>query len=204
MLTYSVAGDLRFISHHDTLRLFQRAFARADVPVRYTEGFNPRPRIIIPVPRPVGVASDDEALIVETDGPIDPERILQALSEQTPAELRVLGVRRLQAGERPQPARVRYRIEPAEPPIPDLASRITRLLETEVVPVQRVHVTKGTRQTVNIRPYIADLLLDDQAVLMTLIVTGSGTAKPSEVAAALGYDPGAVNHRVRRLEIQWH
>jgi DNA-binding MarR family transcriptional regulator len=40
-------------------------------------------------------------------------------------------------------------------------------------------------------------------VIMTLVVTESGTAKPSEIATLLGYDPGAVNHRVRRLEIQW-
>ncbi|GAF87148.1 unnamed protein product, partial [marine sediment metagenome] len=54
---YDVDGDLRFISHHDMLRLFARSLARAALPVRFSEGFNPHPRLSIPLPRPVGVAS---------------------------------------------------------------------------------------------------------------------------------------------------
>ena len=62
-LEYTIGGDLRFISHRDTLRLFQRAVARAALPVRFTEGFNPHPRMMIPLPRPVGVASQAETLV---------------------------------------------------------------------------------------------------------------------------------------------
>ncbi len=203
MFTYSVSGDLRFISHHDTLRFFQRALARAAVPVRFTEGFNPRPRIMIPLPRPVGVASNHEAVVVETDGPIDPPQGLHALASQCPADLKMIGVRRLAPGEKPRPACVRYEIDPADPPIPDLPDRVRSLLEAQVVPYERVHPKKATRRTVNLRDYIADLYLVERAVVLSLKVTESGTAKPSEVAALLGYDPGAVNHLVRRLEIQW-
>jgi radical SAM-linked protein len=157
----------------------------------------------IPLPRPVGVASDHEAVVIETIGPVDPVAVLQSLERQTPADLHVIDVRRLSPGEKPKPARVRYALEPAEPPIPDLPDRVRNLLESKIVPIERVHPKKGKRQRVDLRPYIVDLLLERQAVIMTLIVTGDGTAKPSEVAALLGYDPGAVNHRVRRLEIQW-
>ena len=64
---FSVTGDLRFISHRDTIRVFQRALARASLPVRYSEGFNPHPRLSLPLPRPVGVASEAEIIIVEFD-----------------------------------------------------------------------------------------------------------------------------------------
>ena len=48
MLTFRIDGDLRFISHLDTVRLFRRACARAGLPVRYSQGFNPQPRIVLP------------------------------------------------------------------------------------------------------------------------------------------------------------
>mgnify|MGYP001608428956 CR=1 FL=1 len=98
MLTFSIAGDLRFISHHDTLRLFQRALARAALPVRHSEGFNPHPRMTLPLPRPVGIASDAEAVIVEFDQSVAPDDLLQRLQRHTPADLNLFGVRRLAVG----------------------------------------------------------------------------------------------------------
>ena len=61
---FSVTGDLRFISHRDTVRVFQRALARAALPVAYSEGFNPHPRLSLPLPRAVGVASEAELMDV--------------------------------------------------------------------------------------------------------------------------------------------
>ena len=81
VFTFSVTGDLRFISHRDTLRLLQRAVARADLPVRFSEGYNPHPRIAIPLPRPVGVASDDEAVVIEFERIIDGIRIQLGVEE---------------------------------------------------------------------------------------------------------------------------
>src|SRR3990172_12933571 len=95
LFAYSIDGDLRFISHHDTLRLFRRALARADLPVRHSEGFNPHPRLMIPLPRPVGVASCAEVIVVETERPIDPDDALQRLERQTPEGIAMLSSRRL-------------------------------------------------------------------------------------------------------------
>ena len=55
---------MRFLSHAETARVLQRACVRAAVPVRYSEGFNPHPRLSLPLPRPVGVESEDELLVV--------------------------------------------------------------------------------------------------------------------------------------------
>ncbi len=204
MLTFSIAGDLRFISHHDTLRLFQRALARAALPVRHSEGFNPHPRMTLPLPRPVGIASDAEAVIVEFDQSVAPDDLLQRLQRHTPADLNLFGVRRLAVGEHPRPNTVRYRIDPAETLIPDLAERACRLLASSVVPVERTNPKKrGAVEVVDIRPYLVDIQTDDQAAVITLRVTGAGTAKPAEVASFLGHPPGPMNHRIRRLEIQW-
>ncbi len=59
---FKVEGSLRFLSHAETLRLLQRACVRAGLALRYSEGFNPHPKFSLPLPRPVGVESEDELL----------------------------------------------------------------------------------------------------------------------------------------------
>lgn len=70
---FKVEGSLRFLSHAETLRLFQRACVRAGLALRYSEGFNPHPKLSLPLPRSVGVESDDELLClwVEREPPAD-------------------------------------------------------------------------------------------------------------------------------------
>ena len=56
----SIRGDIRFISHHDLMRVLGRAARRAGLPVAMSEGFNPRQKISVLLARPVGVASESE------------------------------------------------------------------------------------------------------------------------------------------------
>ena len=200
---YTISGDLRFISHQDTLRLFQRALARATLPVSFTRGFNPHPRMMIPLPRPVGVASEAEMLVVEFDGEIEPATALSALERQTPAGLKVTHARLLQPGERLHPTRVRYRLDPGDLRPADLEARISEVLATDTLDVERPAFGKKQARTVDIRPYLLDIHLDCDAIEFTLAVTGAGTAKPAEVAGLLGYDDNAINHRIRRVEVHW-
>ncbi len=203
MFAYGVGGDLRFISHLDTLRLFRRACARANLPVRYSEGFNPQPRIAIPLPRPVGVASQAESIIIEMEQQIDPDDALDRLARYTPAGIRMLGVRRLESGERPRPDRVRYRVEMGYSTIEDLEVRIRRVLECDTVPVERLNPKDNTTRNVDLRPYLVEMRVDGDAVEFTLRVTDSGTAKPAEIAGLLGCDARSINHRIQRMEIRW-
>ncbi len=203
MFRYTVSGDLRFISHHDTLRLFRRALVRAKLPVRWSEGFNPHPRITIPLPRPVGIASDAEAVVVSTDGPVEPEDAVQSLERHTPADLRMIAARNLKPGEKIEPVLVRYSVEPADSPISNLQARARDLLEADTVQVNRTNPKKARTVLVDLRPYIVDINLKGEEVEFTLRVTNNGTARPAEIAGLLGYQADAINHRIRRLEIQW-
>jgi len=157
----------------------------------------------IPLPRPVGVASEAESIIIETVKPVDPEQMLQCLDRHTPAELRMMRVRPLETGEKPQPDLVRYRLEPAEKQPGDIKAHILRLLESDVVPVERTDPEKKITRTVDIRPYLVDLRVDGDTVEWTLRVTGQGTARPAEIAGLLGFDSKTINHRIRRMEVRW-
>lgn len=57
---YARGKELRFLSHLDMLRLFQRAMRRAGLPLAYTLGFSPRPRLSLAAPLPVGATASRE------------------------------------------------------------------------------------------------------------------------------------------------
>ena len=204
VLTYQVRGDLRFISHHDTVRMFQRAFARAALPVRFTAGFNPHPRMSIPLPRPVGVGSLAEAVVVEFDEPLEGTDWLETLTATMPDGLSLGGARQLDAKERLLPDTVVYRLELADDTPADLAGVIDRVRDASTLEVQRLDHKRGQTRTIDIRPYLVELTFDEGAVVFSLRVTGSGTAKPAEIAGLLGFDPDTINHRICRMKVQWH
>ena len=203
MFVFAIGGDLRFISHHDTLRLFRRALARADIPVRFSEGFNPHPRIMIPLPRPVGIASRAEALVIETERLIDPDHALQRLDDQTPENIRMISVRRLNNRESIIAESGRYRLDLGESAPTDLAARVQTILDSSVVHVQRAIPKSSQTKRVDIRPFITNLSVDGNAVEITLRVMDGRSCKPAEIASLLGCDAGSINHRIERMEVQW-
>ena len=67
-LLFEKTGNAVWISHLDLMRLFQRAFKRADLPLTHSKGFNPRPQVAIALPLSVGVDSKCEILDFDLDG----------------------------------------------------------------------------------------------------------------------------------------
>jgi radical SAM-linked protein len=173
------------------------------LPVRFTEGFNPHPRISIVVPRPVGVASQCEAIVIEFERPVEHDDLLNRLRRQAPRGLTIQDARILQNSERLAAQTVRYRLELTQPVPPDVAERVGQMNNVDKIEIERVHGETGRSQRIDIRPYVSDVRLEKGVVEFSLRVDGQGSAKPSEVAGLLGFDPHAVNHRICRLEIQW-
>ena len=201
--SYCVAGDLRYLSHRDTLRMFRRALARGRFALRFTEGFNPRPRMSIALPRPVGIASETESLLVELTEAIDPDKARERLTQQVPPEITINGARMLEPGSRPVPVEARYRLTVGANPPPDLQASIDRLLGADVAYVSRFSPKLGRTRQIDVRPYVMSVRLAGEAVEFTLRLTQSGGAKPAEIAGRLGYDPGTINHQICRMEVRW-
>ena len=78
---FEKTGTAVWISHLDLMRLFQRAFARANLPLKHTQGFNPRPSVSIALPLSVGMESVCELLDFEVEGNFTPEEITKRLNE---------------------------------------------------------------------------------------------------------------------------
>lgn len=203
MLRFGVTGDLRFISHHDTLRLLRRAMVRAGIPVRYSQGFNPHPRISIPLPKPVGVASHSEAVIFETTSDLDPIELKKSVDEATPANMPVYSCERVGLSDRFQPAMAHYILDASDRSADRLAECVERIMSAERIDIERVVRKRKTTRSLNVREFLADMSLDGNDIRFTLRITEKGTAKPAEIASLFDYDAGAVCHRITRTEVEW-
>lgn len=92
-LLFSKKGNAVWISHLDLMRLFQRAFKRAGLPLTHTQGFNPRPSVSIALPLSVGVESSCELLDFDLEGdPVSDEEIQERLNRLLVEGIRVLQV----------------------------------------------------------------------------------------------------------------
>lgn len=91
-LTFRKAGRLQYISHLDLQRSMARIIARAGLPVWYTKGFNPHPKLVFGVPLPVGVESECELLDLRLDRDIPDEAVKDMLNAKLTDELCVLEV----------------------------------------------------------------------------------------------------------------
>ena len=91
-IRYAKRGRLRFTSHRDFSRAFERAVFRARIPMAYSSGFNPHPRISYAGASPTGAASEAEYLEIALAEITDPDDVRRALVESLPVGLDVLEV----------------------------------------------------------------------------------------------------------------
>lgn len=89
-LTFSKGGYLRFISHLDLMRLFKRAFKRSQISLKFSEGFNPHPKMTFAQPLSLGYSSTCEILDIETREDYFSKEIMDKLNEILPHDIRVL------------------------------------------------------------------------------------------------------------------
>ena len=202
-IRYAVTGDIRFISHHDTLRLFERALARAEIPVRFSEGFNPRPRMTIALPRSVGVASSDELLVLELASPMTSNEVLLRLAKQMPEGLSIVAADALADGDRRLPCEARYELSIDPNDADRLARRASDLLAQPSLTVTRIVPKETTRKVVDIRPYIVAIDVADGRVCWTQSITPTGTARPDETLDALGLPSRDHLHRLLRQRVRY-
>jgi len=196
-----VEGDKRYLSHHDMMRLWERVLRRAELPLRMSQGFNPRPKMSLVEPRSVGIASEAEILEFELADWVNPEAVLGNLRRQVPTDIRIDSLDLLRPTEKARPVAVVY-VATLEAPCVDLEERIARLLAQSEAPVVR-HRPKADKH-LDARPYLEQIeATDGRGVRMVLGTGPTGTVRPDEVLRLLGLDDEAVARAdVHRTEIR--
>jgi radical SAM-linked protein len=91
-LKFSRGEELKFLSHLDLMRLWERALRRAGLPLAYSEGFTPHPQIALAAPLLVGVTSDAELMDVSLSRWISPQSFVAQIEKQLPHGIALLDV----------------------------------------------------------------------------------------------------------------
>lgn len=91
-IVFSKKGMLRFISHLDLVRLFQRVVRRAALPVVISSGFTPRPKISFKRALKLGLESEAEEIVLQMSRPLGPAEIKTLMEKQLPPEIRIMHV----------------------------------------------------------------------------------------------------------------
>jgi radical SAM-linked protein len=219
VVKFRISGALRFLSHAETLRLFQRACKRAGLNIRYSRGFNPRPKLSLPLPRPVGVASDDELLCFrislapgELQAADYESRIEDSLSARLPEGCELLSVSIAEANTSFQPCSVTY-VFTVQPEFVSegLKAAIERLLSSESLNIRRQIIKGkpeiGNRNTkiknVDVRSFLKSIELKKNNIIVECNISPSGTVRVDEILNLLKLDTEKLTLPIWRTSVKW-
>ncbi len=190
-VTFAKEQEIKYVSHLDLMRLWERALRRASVPLLYSMGYNPRPKISIAFPLAVGITGQSEILDVVLETPMPPVDFASSLRRQLPTGVTLLEVEQVYESLPPLQTLVRAAeylaiIEDGEA-VREIEERVNSLLGSDHLPRQR----RGRQY--DLRPLIEDLRLESKGeshcVLgMTLRAGEAGTGRPDEVLAELALE----------------
>ena len=182
-LRFRKSGDLRWISHRDLVRVMERLCRRANLQLRMSEGFHPKPKMSFPSALALGIAGHHEVMEMELVEPIDPRAIHDALAQQAPEGLTICQVESVDAAR----GKCRVRSMTYEFPVPHerrLATEqaIARLRASENYWIQRD--TRSAR--LDLLADLESLDLVDSGVRFRLRAVQQASARPRDVLQAVG------------------
>ena len=188
-VTFAKGEEVKYISHLDLMRLWERALRRAEVPVLHSQGYNPRPKISFAAPLAVGITGQREMMDVMLERPLAPLDFATAVNRQLPVGVTLVEVQEVYAT---LPA-LQTQVQGAEylatvavsEDTRQLEERITSLLASDQLPRRR----RGKEY--DLRPLLEKVWLEmqevDHYVLgMRLRAGEQGTGRPDEVLDELG------------------
>jgi radical SAM-linked protein len=205
-IRFTKTGKVRFVSHRDVARLFERALRKLRLPVAYSEGFSPRPKLSFGLALSVGHESDAEYLDVELTSSVDVERLPHDLTMATPDGILVEAVVELGTGQASLQQAItscQWRIEVLGASTAEVTAAVAEALAAAELPLERVR--KGKTSVADVRPAILDLEVagptGSGVALLAHLATQPVSLRPSELVVALGIE-GLAEGRVRRTH-QW-
>ncbi len=217
--------DLKYLSHLDMMRLFQRALRRSGLPLAYSQGFNPHLRFNLALPLPLGVTGNEEFGELYLEDTVSPPILLKALKPHLPGGLELIDAYNTHASAPSLPSQVHAALYSATPDTVEgeiketyhYKAALERLLAKREIMVSRTR-KKGKTVSTNVRPYIIEANISDvhdgekdfALRLEMLLKAGSeGGVAPAFVTGKVEEELGAVLPRrlfwrLHRIRLYMH
>jgi radical SAM-linked protein len=197
-LRYAKRGRLRFTSHRDFARALERAVRRAGLPVAFSSGFSPHPRISYANASPTGAASEAEYLEISLVEAVDPVAVRTVLDEALPKGLDIIDVVVAGTGalaDRLQASRWQVKLPQVDPAVASRA--VTEFLDRDVVEVERM--TKRGMRRFDCRQAVMEMSVRGDAedsvpcaILELVVRHGTPAVRPDDILAGLRAMAGLV------------
>lgn len=199
-LTYAKGEGIKFISHQDEFRLWERALRRAQLPLLYKRGFNPQPHMQFAAPLGVGFTGEQEYLDVVLAPPVPPDEVVARLRAKLPPAVRLHGAEVLPL-HAPSLAStlvgadytIILYVSDEELSEAVLAARIADFLALGEVCMERQR--KKERYAYNLRPLVFEVkaapydpVAEEHVIFVRVQQRKGATGRPDEVLKALGLD----------------
>ncbi|NLE45394.1 MAG: DUF2344 domain-containing protein [Chloroflexi bacterium] len=202
-VTYAKEGVAIYSSHLDVVRVWERSLRRAGVPMVYSAGFSPRPRLQFATPLPLGHRADSELVDIWLESRVSLESFVESVAPVLPCGFGLRSAREVALDEPAVQTQIRsavYSVEVEWPePRCNVERRVAKLLQADELLLER----KG--KPYDLRPLVEDLTIDAAGnegwvtLSMRLAARGGATARPEAVLSALGMSEAFARFRRTRL-----
>ena len=199
-IRYSKSKNLKYTGNLDIQKIWERSIRRSNLPLAYTKGFHPQPKMNQALPLPLGFTSNYELIDIWFDCLLDEKELKESLSNKLQQGLEIISLSEIPI-ESPK-IQVLVHSVVYECFIPDtiLEDKIRYEIECFLSKSNLQRTRRG--KTYNLRPLIISLALsrtpDNIVVKMELCAKPGHTGRPDEVISTLGIDPsGVIIHRTR-------
>lgn len=210
-LYYEKGESIKFISHQDEFRLWERTLRRANLPLLYKKGFNPQPHIQFAAPLGVGFTGVREPLDITFNPPVPLDELQRKIEEKLPPGVLLhtieevpLKTNALQSQLIGADYTILLYTEPDELSTDLISQRIQEFLATNEI--WRERERKGRKYIYNLRPLIFELAhreydaeSEEHRIFLRVQQRVGATGRPDEVVSALGFDDFARTLRRERL-----
>ena len=186
---FTKLGYLKFISHLDLVDLFQRTFFQNKVDVKFSEGFNPHPRMSIAYPLPLGIESNSEYMEIYLNSKIDLKDFLIKMNERLPQGIKIVEAKYDDDESISNKVKsVVYAFKLLNTFYDknkdiDLAKELNKINDMDIVEIERKR-KKGKRRIFvkeNAKDYLNRLELKDEAIYAYIKMSEQGSLKPALV-----------------------
>ena len=199
-ITFEKNGAMRYTSHLDMQKVWIRALLRAKLPLAYTQGFHPTPKVAYAWPLPLGWGTKGELMDIWVDDPagneVEEKTFIRDVNDSLPSGLRIIGIEKLPYSDPALTIVIQSAVYQIVFPGIDNAECLTEKMNSLMA--QDVIERERRGKVYDMKPLIEDWscgVSPDGEVYMHLQMAARDSAmgRPDELAAALDFDPFAVN-----------
>ncbi|HSL43011.1 MAG TPA: TIGR03936 family radical SAM-associated protein [Anaerolineales bacterium] len=184
-ITFIKQGPLRYTGHLDLHKLWERAARRAELPLAYSQGFHPQPKMNMAAALPLGFSSRCEVLDMRLEEEIALDDLPTRLNQTLPSGLQVLDVE--QVDDRAPALQTQVRSAEYEVTLTEANDELELIQKIDAVNQSTTIPRERRGKMYDLRPLIEELrLLPDGKMFMRLAVREGATGRPEEVLDVLG------------------